>query len=89
VPRIAPDTGMVGYPTYTSTGLIVNTVFNPVVRQGALVKVESSLVPACGTWKVVSVTHDIEALMPSGKWLTQLQVAAPGYVAVPTSRLPG
>jgi hypothetical protein len=89
VPRIAPDTGMVGYPTYTSTGLIVSTMFNPVVRQGAMVQVESSLTPACGLWRVVSVTHDIEAQMPSGKWLTHMQVAAPGNVAIPNSRLPG
>ncbi|HEX7687343.1 MAG TPA: hypothetical protein VF453_06540 [Burkholderiaceae bacterium] len=82
VPRIAKDTGMVGYPTYTSTGLIVTTTFNPVVRHGGQIDVESSLTPACGRWVVAMLTHDIEAEVPSGKWLTLMQVAKPGYAPV-------
>lgn len=83
IPLLSPETGMVGYPTYTSNGLVVTTRFNPTVRFGAQVKVQSSLLPACGTWNVVTLVHDIEASMPNGKWFTQIQLGAPGYVAIP------
>lgn len=77
---ISPSTGMVGYPTYTSTGVLVTTEFNPQVRFGALVQVESSLPQANGPWRVVNLVHDIEAEMPNGKWFTQMQLSKQDYV---------
>lgn len=82
VALISPTTGMIGYPTYTATGIIVKTLFNPNFRFGAQVQVESSLTPACGTWQAVTLNHDLEANTPGGKWFTQLQLAAIGYVVV-------
>ena len=82
-PTISKETGMVGYPTFTSTGLMVTSIFQPTVRIGGPVQVQSDLAPACGTWQVVTVVHDIEANMPNGKWFTQMQLAALGYVAIP------
>lgn len=84
IPLISPDTGMVGYPTYSATGLVVTSVFNPQVQCGAPVEVQSSQKEACGTWNVVTLVHDIEAETPGGKWFTQLQLAAQGLVVVPT-----
>jgi hypothetical protein len=43
VPVISPDTGMIGYPAFTKTGIIVRTVFNPQISFGSLVRVDSSL----------------------------------------------
>lgn len=83
IPLISKSTGMVGYPTYTATGIVVTTTFNPTVRFGGQIQVESVLTPACGTWNVVTLVHDIEANVPSGKWFTQMQVSAPGYVVIP------
>ncbi len=83
VPLISPSSGMVGYPTYTATGIVVTTRFNPTVRFGEQIQVQSSLTPACGAWNVVTLVHDIEANMPGGKWFSQMQLAAPGYVVVP------
>lgn len=80
IPLIAPQTGMVGYPTYTAMGIIVNTLYNPTLRHGARVKVESELTPACGEWVVTILTHELEANTPNGKWFTQAQLGVPGYV---------
>lgn len=80
IPIISAATGMVGYPTYTATGVLVTTEFNAQCRFGALVQVESTLPQANGTWKIVNLVHDIEAEVPSGRWFTQLQLTRQDYV---------
>lgn len=82
VPLISPETGLQGYPTYTATGIVLTSLFNPVLRHGGQVQVKSALTPACGTWNIVTLVHDIESQVPSGKWATQIQVAKPGYAPV-------
>lgn len=82
VPLVSPTSGLVGYPTYTATGIVITTIFNPVVRFGGQIQVASSLTPACGTWNIVTLVHDIESEVPNGKWFSQMQLAAPGIVVV-------
>ena len=82
VPLLSPDTGMVGYPSYTATGLGVTSLFAPAVRFGALIEVQSSLTPACGQWQVYKVIHDLEAELPNGRWFTQMQASKPGTIVV-------
>ena len=85
---ISGETGMIGYPSFTSTGIMVSTRFNPRVEFGKRVEVESSVQQgnanhgANGIWVVVNLVHDIEAEVPGGKWLTHMQLARPGYVVV-------
>jgi len=43
VPIISADTGMVGYPAFTPQGIIVKTLFSPLIAFGGLVQVESSV----------------------------------------------
>lgn len=81
-PRLAADSGMVGYPTYTGTGIVATTLFNPNIRFGATVEVDTILLPAKGIWNVLTLVHDIEALVAGGKWFTQVQLTPPGYVFV-------
>ena len=80
VPLLKADTGMVGYPTYTATGIVVTTLFNPTIRNGASVAVESSLTPANRPdWHVMKLVHELESNTPGGKWFTQVNLARPGY----------
>jgi hypothetical protein len=44
---ISPQTGLIGYPAYTHSGLALLNRFNPAIGRGGLIKVESSLTPAC------------------------------------------
>jgi hypothetical protein len=46
VPTISPQTGMVSYPAFTQQGIIVKTLFNPLLSFGGLVSVQSSLLAA-------------------------------------------
>lgn len=77
IPVISPDTGMVGYPNYsTSTSggwLSVTTLFNPNIRIGGVVEVQSSLKVANGKWVTHDIRHELDAEMPGGHWFTKFE----------------
>lgn len=70
---IGPTSGLVGYPTYTQSGIQLTTVYNPAIAFGTEIQVASQLLPASGGWTVAQVTHDLESEMPGGKWFTRLE----------------
>ncbi|MCJ2087140.1 hypothetical protein MKK88_14260 [Methylobacterium sp. E-005] len=70
--KISSSTGMVGYPTYSASGIDVTTLFNSNYRYGGSVEVQSDLTPACGTWYIVNIVHEVECEKPGGKWFTTL-----------------
>jgi hypothetical protein len=73
IPVISPETGMMGYPTYTSSGIGLKTLYNPNIRMAAQVQVKSSLKAATSTWIVNAVSHELAAELPGGPWDTTLQ----------------
>jgi hypothetical protein len=75
--EISPETGLVGYPAFSSQGIIFTTLYNPALVLGGRVNVRSSLQVASGIWNVYSVAHSLEAEMPNGKWFTQVQCWRP------------
>ncbi len=78
IPLISPNTGMVGYPSYSSgqfEGLAVTTIFNPLLRIAGLVQIESGLSVANGTWAVFDIFHALESETPGGKWFTQFNAS--------------
>lgn len=81
VPLIAPDTGMVGYPLRTQDGFSVQTLFNPSIAYGGAIQVESDIAQANGKWTVFSLSHDIDAEVPGGKWFTNVDCHLFGKVA--------
>jgi hypothetical protein len=42
-PIISPSTGMIGYPAITQQGIIVKTLFSPLITRGGRVQVQSEL----------------------------------------------
>lgn len=72
-PTISPQTGMKGYPNYTANGVDLEMLFNPTLRFGGRITVQSSLQPACGTWNIYSLYHSIESITPGGDWFTTAQ----------------
>lgn len=76
---ISPDTGMVGYPSFASNGLTLTTLFNPAIKPGGVVQVDSSLQVARGQWTVLQVQHSLQSETPNGQWFTQI-LAVPNYV---------
>ena len=70
VPRIAADTGMIGYPRFNAGMVSVDMEFNPSITQGGTIQVESVIKPASGQWIVLGLQHHIESETLDGAWLT-------------------
>ena len=73
IPLISPGTGMVGYPALNSKGMAVKTLFDPRIRLGGKVRVESSLPMATGEFAVFNFGHQLSTLVPGGPWFTNLE----------------
>ena len=74
IPVVSVDTGMIGYPTFTNTGLSVSTFFRPDLRLAALVHVESIIPGATGNWRIVKLSHELSANNPRGSaWRTSFE----------------
>lgn len=82
IPLIGPSSGMVLYPTYTATGLVVKIFYNKSVNFGGTVQIQSSLQKACGKWVIYSLAHNLDSEVPGGNWFTQFECAPPGYAPV-------
>ena len=70
-----------GKNPFTAYGLLLKILFNPSLRFGASIKVQSSLKPAnaAGTWTIYTLDHDIEAMVPHGRWFTSLICYNPNF----------
>ena len=73
--EISTKTGMIGYPTFSSAGVVVTTRFNPDIQRGQTAKVESTTRTASGSWIIDSVVHHIESEIPNGAWFTQVMTS--------------
>lgn len=80
---VSPDTGLIGYPTYTGFGIDVRTIYNPNIVQGGQVQVNSSLQSASGLFTVYGLSHDLDAQIPGGKWETMVHAYRLGYPTPP------
>lgn len=79
IPKITPATGLIGYPSFTSTGVGLTALFNPSVGFGGRIAVESSLKPASGEWVVTKLVYNLASEMPNGDWLMFIEANQPGY----------
>lgn len=71
--RIAPDSGLVGYPSFTQGGVQFSTLYNPNLVFGAPVDLESQFKTANGQWKVYQLAHRLESEVPGGQWFTDVE----------------
>ena len=79
IPLISPATGMESYPTFTAQGVMVRTLFNPAIKFGGNVQVQSDLTAACGTFAVYSLNHSLDCLVPKGNWFSDVGCYNPKY----------
>lgn len=82
IPLISPDTGMIGYPTFTSSGIEVTTVYNSSIRYGQSIKVQSSIPAASKQWDIINLVHELESMVPGGAWRTRMRLVAPGQLSI-------
>lgn len=76
VPIIAPPPtgGMIGYPSYTQTGIRVQTEFTTAIGYGTTIRVkESQLENANGEWIAYYIDHDLECQSANGPWFTNIE----------------
>jgi hypothetical protein len=55
------DSGLIGYPTFNQDGISVKCLFNPDLKQGGLLAVESIVPKATGTWKITKLSHSLSS----------------------------
>lgn len=78
VADVSPDTGLIGYPAFTQSGIQFSTLYNPSIEIGKKVRMKSGLEPANGEWLALKVSHSLESDMPDGRWFTTVECIYPG-----------
>ena len=84
ITAVNKDTGMIGSPAYTASGIQVRTIFNPSVQFMGQVEVESLFVPK-SIWTVYTLEYDLDAHLPHGNWQQTLGCYNPAFGGVPVS----
>lgn len=70
---ISKETGMVGSPIGTPTGILVKQLFSKPKTWGTSITVESENIPtASGSYTINRVDYSLESEMPRGEWFTTL-----------------
>jgi hypothetical protein len=75
---VSKETGLVGYPAFISNGVAITMLHNPQIRRGSMINLQTELTPACGTWAVYNVSHELSTEAPNGPWFTYLEATVPG-----------
>lgn len=81
--KISSITGMAGYPTYNNLGPAVEVLYNPSIRIGGRVEIDSDLIFANGLWTVIQITTELSAETPNGPWFSKLQCVRYAIGGVP------
>lgn len=78
VPLVSAATGLKGYPTFDKSGIHFECLYNPALRLNGLVRLESAVKPANGTWRIFSLGHNLSSEDPGGQWVSQVHVTPLG-----------
>ena len=77
VPVIGPTTGLVGYPRWSSAGVILKSLYNPNLIMGGSLQLQTSLTRAQGVWRVMSLAHSLTSITPGGDWFSVMEYYRP------------
>ncbi|MGA8495925.1 MAG: hypothetical protein WB764_10615 [Xanthobacteraceae bacterium] len=75
---VSAASGMIQYPGYQNVNVVVRTLFNPAIKFGSQIKVESELPPANGIWYVYGLDYTLSAQLPDGPWEQTITGYRPG-----------
>lgn len=70
---VSPETGLVGYPAFTASGLILTTLFQATLKYGCKIHVQSQIQPACGDWYAIRTEYQLDCQMPNGRWFAIIE----------------
>lgn len=71
--ELSPQSGLVGYPMFERSGLLVSAIFDPAFLCGTPIEVRGDVPAANGRWYPYRMLHILDAFNPRGQWLTQMQ----------------
>ena len=73
---VSPTTGMIGYPSFSSQFVVVDSEFLPTMTVGGRMEIKGSQLGAMvdGTWVAAVVQHSISAQLPGGPWFTHTEL---------------
>lgn len=66
------SSGLIGYPSFTSEGVTCKSFFNPKLRLGGQIKIESIVPKASGYWKITKLNHSLSAYNTSPEWVSNI-----------------
>ena len=76
---ISRETGLIGYPTYSTSGVTLSTLFDPRIRLGLALDIRTEFDFVNRTKWITSVLqHNLQPNMPGGQWSTQIAAQAWG-----------
>lgn len=78
--ELSKDTGLVGYPQFSQTGVSLTVLYTPSLSYGQKIRLRSTLgSPANGDWIVANVTHNLDSETPGGQWFTYVECGRDGF----------
>lgn len=70
---LSKDTGLIGYPTFTSDGVNVKCFYDNALELGGLIEIESIVPKASGTWKITKLNHTLSAnITGDNPWVSEI-----------------
>ena len=73
---MSKDSGMLGYPTFTSEGISLKCLYNPDLQLGGMIEVDTVVPGAKGTWKITKLSHSLVANATSpGDWFSSIEAS--------------
>ena len=76
VPFISPETGLIGYPLFNSSGVTFQCYYTPNMVFGGQVQISSSVAQANAVWTVVAMSHQLSSQVDGGPWGSTVQAVA-------------
>ncbi len=68
---VSPQTNMIGYPVYSQSYTYIKSLFLPDALTGSKLTVQGSFIQAANRdWNIITVVHELESILPNGKWQT-------------------
>lgn len=70
---INDSNGLIEYPEFNGVGISFSTIYNPGLRFGDQVRLETIFPNATGTYLIYGLAHHLDSQDPSGEWTSIVQ----------------
>lgn len=71
--RLTRESGLIGYPMFERSGLLISAMYDPAFLCGTAIEVDGDVPAANGRWYPYRMLHVLDSLNPRGQWMTQMQ----------------